>query len=214
MAESKVTTDDLTCPICVEIYQEPVSLPCAHSYCRSCLELFVKAENGASHDVHACPVCRASVNLNRTEVTALPINIKLAVQVEKAKGQDLRCSMCEDESKMTAVKLCTTCNTLYCEECFAALHPMRGPLKRHKVCSPEEVLGHQTEDGPVKKPGPEVPTCDQHGDHVSLFCAPCSKLVCKECLSDHEKCSVEEMQKVSDRIKVTPFTQFLANVIH
>ncbi len=45
--------EDLSCPVCCEIFQDPVLLPCSHSFCRSCLEHF-----WGSVFIRSCPVCR------------------------------------------------------------------------------------------------------------------------------------------------------------
>ncbi|XP_063758971.1 zinc-binding protein A33 [Eleginops maclovinus] len=44
--------EDLTCPICFDIFTDPVLLPCSHSFCRSCLKRCW--ETG----LRECPVCR------------------------------------------------------------------------------------------------------------------------------------------------------------
>ncbi|XP_030584526.1 nuclear factor 7, ovary [Archocentrus centrarchus] len=45
---------ELTCPICLQLYSEPVSLPCGHIYCFSCLETM-----GEGLDQHNCPECHS-----------------------------------------------------------------------------------------------------------------------------------------------------------
>ncbi|XP_042575747.1 zinc-binding protein A33-like [Cyprinus carpio] len=45
--------EDLSCPVCCEIFQDPVLLPCSHSFCRSCLEHFWERAV-----IRSCPVCR------------------------------------------------------------------------------------------------------------------------------------------------------------
>ena len=40
MAASPSVTEELTCSICLELFEEPVLLPCAHTFCRQCLREF------------------------------------------------------------------------------------------------------------------------------------------------------------------------------
>uniref|UniRef100_A0A8C7D3B8 Uncharacterized protein n=1 Tax=Oncorhynchus kisutch TaxID=8019 RepID=A0A8C7D3B8_ONCKI len=44
---------DLSCPVCCEIFREPVILSCSHSLCRACLE-----ETWSKGGTQDCPVCR------------------------------------------------------------------------------------------------------------------------------------------------------------
>lgn len=44
---------DLTCPICCEIFRDPVVLKCSHSFCASCLQQYWT--HGRSRN---CPMCR------------------------------------------------------------------------------------------------------------------------------------------------------------
>lgn len=44
---------DLTCPICLDIYEGPVTLACGHNYCRVCIEKFWVTQAAPS-----CPECR------------------------------------------------------------------------------------------------------------------------------------------------------------
>ncbi|KAL7826517.1 hypothetical protein AOLI_G00317260 [Acnodon oligacanthus] len=50
---SSLLEDDLSCPVCCDIFKDPVLLPCSHSFCRACLQRFW---DGSSS--RACPVCR------------------------------------------------------------------------------------------------------------------------------------------------------------
>lgn len=43
--------EDLTCPVCRGIFQDPVLLPCTHSFCRECLQRSFQLNK-------KCPVCR------------------------------------------------------------------------------------------------------------------------------------------------------------
>ncbi|XP_030639292.1 tripartite motif containing 35-28 [Chanos chanos] len=44
---------DLTCPVCKELFRDPVLLSCSHSFCKECLEASWKARVKKE-----CPVCR------------------------------------------------------------------------------------------------------------------------------------------------------------
>lgn len=46
---------DLTCPICCDIFKDPVVLKCSHSFCANCLQEYW-TRHGRSRD---CPLCRA-----------------------------------------------------------------------------------------------------------------------------------------------------------
>lgn len=50
---SKLPEEDLSCPVCCDIFRDPVLLPCSHSFCRSCLQNFWE-----SSVFRSCPVCR------------------------------------------------------------------------------------------------------------------------------------------------------------
>ncbi|XP_032369738.1 E3 ubiquitin/ISG15 ligase TRIM25 isoform X2 [Etheostoma spectabile] len=45
---------ELKCPICLQFFSEPVSLPCSHIYCFACLQTM-----GEGLDQHSCPECQA-----------------------------------------------------------------------------------------------------------------------------------------------------------
>ncbi|XP_061145028.1 E3 ubiquitin-protein ligase TRIM35-like [Syngnathus typhle] len=57
----------LECPACLEIFKDPVMLPCTHSICKGCLQEWRKEKGG-----HSCPVCRTEVNS-----MDLPMNLSL-----------------------------------------------------------------------------------------------------------------------------------------
>lgn len=50
---SEDLTHELTCPICLQLFSDPVSLPCGHIYCFACLQVL-----GEGLDQHNCPDCQ------------------------------------------------------------------------------------------------------------------------------------------------------------
>uniref|UniRef100_A0A4W3GZY8 RING-type domain-containing protein n=1 Tax=Callorhinchus milii TaxID=7868 RepID=A0A4W3GZY8_CALMI len=45
--------EDLTCPVCLDLFNDPVSLVCGHYFCRSCI-----AGCWERQEAHSCPECR------------------------------------------------------------------------------------------------------------------------------------------------------------
>nr|XP_024656972.1 nuclear factor 7, ovary-like [Maylandia zebra] len=45
--------DDLCCPVCQEVFRDPVLLSCSHSFCKDCLKRWWR-----KRPTHECPVCK------------------------------------------------------------------------------------------------------------------------------------------------------------
>ncbi|XP_048014091.1 nuclear factor 7, ovary-like [Megalobrama amblycephala] len=50
---ASLAKDDFSCPVCCEIFNNPVVLSCSHSFCKECLQQFWR-----SNKTQECPVCR------------------------------------------------------------------------------------------------------------------------------------------------------------
>jgi len=44
--------DELSCPVCTDLFREPVLLSCGHSFCRQCIN-----DHWSSSRSRTCPVC-------------------------------------------------------------------------------------------------------------------------------------------------------------
>lgn len=69
--QSRVLQEELTCPVCLDLYRDPHLLPCGHNFCKTCLEhLKRQSERGRFR----CPECRESHRCG----TTFQKNFKLA----------------------------------------------------------------------------------------------------------------------------------------
>lgn len=68
---------ELTCPICLQLFSEPVSLPCGHIYCFGCLRTM-----GEGLDQFSCPECQTKFSGTK----ALVKNFKMCNIVETYKA--------------------------------------------------------------------------------------------------------------------------------
>ena len=51
--------EDMTCPICMEILQNPVTIDCGHNFCLQCIN-----QVGKTKEILHCPLCQLPVNKN------------------------------------------------------------------------------------------------------------------------------------------------------
>uniref|UniRef100_A0A8C9GY55 Tripartite motif-containing protein 5 n=1 Tax=Piliocolobus tephrosceles TaxID=591936 RepID=A0A8C9GY55_9PRIM len=71
---------EVTCPICLELLTEPLSLDCGHSFCQTCITAKIKESVTISRGESSCPVCQS-----RFQPGKLRPNRHLANIVERVK---------------------------------------------------------------------------------------------------------------------------------
>jgi hypothetical protein len=77
--------EDLTCPICYNLFDEPCTLPsCQHAFCRMCIKKCVESKMVAQ-----CPVCRSSSNIapgtaQADVLCSLPVDEELDARIAEA----------------------------------------------------------------------------------------------------------------------------------
>ncbi|XP_023194268.1 nuclear factor 7, ovary-like [Xiphophorus maculatus] len=88
--------DDLCCPVCLEIFKDPVLLSCSHSFCKECLQKYWRDKPGRE-----CPVCT-----RRSSRDQPPFNLALKnlcesflQQREQRASEDL-CSLHSEKLKL------------------------------------------------------------------------------------------------------------------
>ena len=182
---------DLKCGTCLELFQDPRSLPCLHTFCLKCIKCTI---NGS--DSFKCPVCRAEHELSKEKAELLPVD-RYAVQElplrrllqEQQSGEAKReCQSCGDEALITA--WCDECEAI-CQSCVAQ-HKKMAALRGHRVVEKEE-----SECGTSSVKGSKTLSCPRHaGENLKYLCTECSELVCAECLltahKDHKYSMAEE----------------------
>ncbi|XP_049424532.1 E3 ubiquitin/ISG15 ligase TRIM25 isoform X2 [Epinephelus fuscoguttatus] len=55
--QSSVLQEELTCPVCLDLYRDPHLLPCGHNFCKTCLD---RLKRQADRGRFRCPECRDS----------------------------------------------------------------------------------------------------------------------------------------------------------
>ncbi|KAK1157439.1 hypothetical protein AOXY_G25119 [Acipenser oxyrinchus oxyrinchus] len=126
--------NQLLCPICLEVFAEPLMLQCGHSYCKSCLSSMTLDPYGQLR----CPVCRCEVDGGSS-----PPNVSLARIVEAMR--ELNDSHPELESCLQHHNPLS----LFCEqdqEVICGLCSSIGAHRNHKITPLTSVYSRMKED--------------------------------------------------------------------
>ena len=190
MALSSFSTEDETkCGICLELFQDPRSLPCLHTFCRECIQRTMNDNHSLK-----CPVCRAKIELGAEGAELLPVD-QYAFQelplkkLQEPVGVDKKCGFCCEAEPPVA--WCNDCGVLVCSQCLA-LHKKMAPLKKHHIMESGQP---KTSEKVLVASG-----CLRHtGVTLKFLCTECSEMVCSECLlmthKDHKYSTLEEAQQ-------------------
>ena len=171
----------LTCPVCLDRYTQPRTLPCLHSFCYNCLAHFPIQVEGDKHFIN-CPVCRQTIQQPKKGVSgfqsAFLINnfLELHQVLEKVSGsQQNNCENCHNEQ---ATGYCNQCSVLLCKTCIE-MHNKWGKFTSHQILQVEDVATTASKLVPLK----EQPTmeCSSHGEPMKVYCDTCDELICHLC---------------------------------
>ncbi|XP_078508735.1 zinc-binding protein A33-like [Lissotriton helveticus] len=112
-------TEELTCSVCLELFRDPVILPCGHNFCRVCIDGSCEGEGSCS-----CPICRAEFESGRYTPIAALANLVERVSGAIVDGKECgeRCSKEQCKVHQEKLKLfCKDDGVLACVICRYAL---------------------------------------------------------------------------------------------
>uniref|UniRef100_K7FIR0 RING-type domain-containing protein n=1 Tax=Pelodiscus sinensis TaxID=13735 RepID=K7FIR0_PELSI len=113
---AKKLQDEVTCPICLEYFDDPVALDCDHSYCRACI---TQCWGGVTADV-SCPECRrtfAQGNLrpDRKLRSFVDMARELQLQAGKEPAPERLCEKHQEPLKLFSredeIPMCVLCGS-------------------------------------------------------------------------------------------------------
>uniref|UniRef100_A0A8C5MVU2 Uncharacterized protein n=1 Tax=Leptobrachium leishanense TaxID=445787 RepID=A0A8C5MVU2_9ANUR len=176
--------DELTCSICLNIYTDPVTLPCGHSFCRTCIGDVLDTQEGSG--VYKCPECRAESQerpalVNARKLRNIAENIRSTHPEQEEAG--IPCTYCD--SPVPAVKTCLHCEASLCDK----------HLKKHSK-SAEHVLTEPTTSLENRK-------CSVHKKVLEYYCCEDTSCICVSCslAGEHRGHQVETLNEASEKKK-------------
>ncbi|KAM8813019.1 E3 ubiquitin/ISG15 ligase TRIM25 [Rhynchonycteris naso] len=194
MAELSLA-EELTCSICLEPFKVPVTTPCGHNFCGSCLDE-TWAVQGAPY---LCPQCRAAYptrpQLRKNTVLCAVVEQFLQAELARATLPDdwtpparaaapspagqVACDHCLKEA---AVKTCLVCMASFCQEHLRP-HLDSPAFRDHQLQRPVRDLLRRK--------------CPQHNRLRDLFCPEHTECICHVCLVEHKTCSPVALSQAS-----------------
>ncbi|KTG18041.1 hypothetical protein cypCar_00035153 [Cyprinus carpio] len=176
MAEARFSHDQFRCPVCLDLLKDPVTIPCGHSYCMSCIKQCWNQEDQRRD--YSCPECRQTFRPR----PALKKSTMLAEVVEKMKitecktavpagPGDVKCDVCTGR-KHKAIKSCLVCLNSFCQN-HLEQHENLFKGKRHDLMDATRYL--------------QKMICSKHKKLLDIFCRSDQSCICMLCMVDKHK---------------------------
>ncbi|XP_049422581.1 E3 ubiquitin-protein ligase TRIM21-like [Epinephelus fuscoguttatus] len=184
-----LTEEQLLCSICLDVFTDPVTLPCGHNFCHDCI-----TQHWDSSTQCQCPSCKEPL-YKRLSLRVNTFISEMAAQFRESAGRsssdqkaaqpgEVTCDICT-ENKKRAVKSCLVCLASYCDTHLQP-HLTAAPLKRHQLTDPVENL--------------EGRMCTIHDKPLELFCKTDQICVCMLCpVLDHKSHEVVPLKEQFER---------------
>ncbi|XP_056444980.1 E3 ubiquitin-protein ligase TRIM39-like [Gadus chalcogrammus] len=173
-ANAPWSEENFSCSICLDVFSSPVSTPCGHNFCRTCITKYWDEQVK-----YKCPVCNELFNTRPD----LRVNILFSEMVDRfgtsvrvkeqpcVEPAEVPCDVCTG-TQLKAVKSCLVCFISYCRTHLEP-HQRVTVLKKHRLVEPMDRL--------------EDRMCKIHDRLLELFCQTEQVCVCQYCTeTDHK----------------------------
>ncbi|XP_078476032.1 E3 ubiquitin-protein ligase TRIM11-like [Lampetra planeri] len=184
--ERAALVSELTCPVCLQLYSQPVLLRCGHSFCLGCIQGAWSVQSAPSEPPksppgapanrraarYACPECRDEYErkpILQKNLKLFSVAERLRESLSRAAAAGLRCDCCPKGDEAEAVSTCLKCEISLCAT-HERPHREREAFANHPLVSPATRL-HDA-------------TCARHGQPMRRYCARSRSCVCAACERD------------------------------
>ncbi|XP_072163709.1 probable RING finger protein 207 homolog [Diadema setosum] len=195
----QISSQELECPICLTLFNQPKSLKCSHTFCIDCLERIFQTQ--PNQQIITCPVCREGTPVPSGDMSELQTNERLSSLVDEVKTKNPTCTNCGVDQESPTLSYCQDCGSYMCKSCEIN-HFAFKPVSNHKVVPIGDMLSGKVPLRSRRK-------CEKHPSaDEDCFCTHCREYFCITCGTfDHmqkghplEKAAVHE-EKLMTNIK-------------
>lgn len=188
--------EELTCSICLCVFESPVTTPCGHNFCLPCLEMTW----GDGAGVFSCPQCRSSF-ARRPELKKNTVLCKVVEQLQGTQGGDEAAKeekgwggsrtpkvACDSCLEAEAAKTCLTCMASFCQEHLRP-HLDSPAFQGHQLSLPMKDLQQRK--------------CQAHNKLLDFYCKEHAACICCICLVKHKMCTASPLQEAKGAKEVS-----------
>ncbi|XP_073769419.1 E3 ubiquitin-protein ligase Midline-1 isoform X2 [Danio rerio] len=214
---------ELTCPICLELFEDPLLLPCAHSLCFHCAHRILTShcaafdESSKPPSAFQCPTCRYVITLDQQGLDGLKRNVTLQNIIERFQKASLSGpnSPTETRKQISPSAMSSACEAVQCQ--FCEQDPPQEAVKTCVTCEVSYCQECLRATHPNKKPftghrlTEPVPdarlrglACPEHGEEkVNMYCITDEQLICSLCklVGHHREHQVASLGERYDKLK-------------
>ena len=129
-----------SCSVCLEVFTDPIVMPCCHTFCLKCLEK--TARTARTRGEITCPQCRnthliPTGGLNEFLTDFMEVYEIEAAGLKSESAGSVVCGECEETSGPLS-SYCTNCRNYLCNECVH-LHKRVKAYRGHEITSTQEI---------------------------------------------------------------------------
>lgn len=200
--DSSVLEEELTCPVCLDLYRDPHLLPCGHNFCLPCLRrLKGRSDRGRLR----CPECRQT----HRSAAAWQKNFKLANIADgfRRRGQSERSTLSRSEPERGHTEVqCDYCPAegadggkavKTCLKCEVSMCPMHVRPHLELPAFREHPLVEPLADMSMRK-------CSDHDEMLRYYCVDERLFLCNACTIEgtHSGHSIKTLKNAMKDLKV------------
>uniref|UniRef100_UPI003AABA301 E3 ubiquitin-protein ligase TRIM39-like n=1 Tax=Centroberyx gerrardi TaxID=166262 RepID=UPI003AABA301 len=195
-SQSSLPEENLSCPVCHDIFKDPVILSCSHSFCKACLKKWWRRKQ-----IHECPVCNRTSSKRKPPCNLVLKNLCEAFLLERdqraSAESELLCSLHSEKLKLFCLNhqqpVCVVCRDSE-KHTDHKFRPIDEVARDHKEELQKSLKPLQEK---LKLFNQVKGNCDQTAEHIKVQARCTERQIEKEFKKIHQFLKKEEKARIA-----------------